>query len=232
MTKLYKLTLAISAIMIAFSTIHAQQDDYKWEGFGGYAYMNLNRGLDKTATGAEIPNYPSNRVNAHGFNGSLTYNFHRYVGATFDFTAHTHGSDFTSPLQISAPPAPPIPAATIKESQSVYQYLFGIQVKDNKKDSQVLKPYFHFLGGFAHETLTLDETTPTSAQLFHANSTDFAMKFGGGLDLRIHKNVDVRLIGFDWNPIYRSDLGAVGRITSVPAALQNNYMFSFGVVFH
>jgi len=232
MTKFYKLVLAMSALMIAFSTINAQNDDYKWEGYGGYAYMNLNRGIDPTSATAEIPAYPANRVNAHGFNGSVTYNFHRFVGATFDFTAHTHGSTFTSPLQISAPPLPPIPAATIKESQSVYQYLFGVQIKDNKKESQKLKPFFHFLGGFAHETLNLDETAPTATKLFHANSTDFAMKFGGGLDLAVHPNVDIRLIGFDWNPIYRSDMAGFGRIPNVPAALQNNYMFSFGVVFH
>lgn len=232
MRGLYKLTFALFAIMFAFSAIHAQDDIYRFEGFGGYAYMNLNRGLDKTSAGAEIPNYPSNRVNAHGFNGSIVYNFHRFIGAKFDFTAHTHGSEFTSPLQISAPPLPPIPSANVKESQSVYQYLFGIQVKDNKRDSQTLKPFFHALGGWGHETLTIDETSPTATQLFHANSTDFAMKLGGGLDWGIHKNVDIRLIGFDWNPIYRSDLGAVGRIPNVPAALQNNYMFTWGIAFH
>src|SRR5947209_6869229 len=102
MRGLFRLTIASGILMLAFTAIQAQKDDiYKWEAFGGYAYMNLNRGVDPGEVNSEITNFPGNRVNAHGFNGSFTYNFSRYVGAKFDVTLHTHGEDFTSPLQIS-----------------------------------------------------------------------------------------------------------------------------------
>jgi hypothetical protein len=171
--------LAVVTLMVGFSAIHAQSDIYKWEGFGGYAYMNLNRGIDPDEVNDEFSDFPTNRVNAHGFNGSFTYNFTRYIGAKFDVTLHSHGEDFTSGLQISAPPAPPIPAATLKTSQNVYQYMGGIQIKDNKKDSQKFKPWAHVLGGIAHQNFTIDETAPVAQRLIKVSSDDFAMKFGG-----------------------------------------------------
>ena len=231
MRAIYRFILATTAIMFAFSAIHAQSDDYKWEGFVGYSYMNLNRGIDPSEVNSEITNFPGNRVNAHGFNGSIAYNFHRYIGAKFDVTITSHGEDFTSPLQISAPPAPPI-AATLKGSQDIQQYLFGIQVKDNKKESQRFKPWAHVLGGFARQSITIEETAPTSQKLIDDSATDFAMKFGGGLDWRVHKNIDIRLIQFDWNPIFRGDIVVGGRIGTINSALQNNYSFTWGVAFH
>lgn len=232
MKLVFRLTLAVSAIMIAFSAVHAQSDTYKWEGFVGYSYMNLNRGIDPDEVNNEITDFPANRVNAHGFNGSITYNFHRYIGAKFDVTIASQGGDFTSPLQISAPPAPPIPSATLKESQDIQQYLFGIQIKDNKKESQKFKPWAHILGGFARDSVTIEETAPTSQKLIDSSKTDFAMKFGGGLDWRVHKNIDIRLIQFDWNPIFRGDIVVGGRIGTINSAMQNNYLFTWGVAFH
>jgi opacity protein-like surface antigen len=218
--------------MFAFSAIHAQSDDYRWEGFVGYSYMNLNRGIDPSDVSAEVSNFPSNRVNAHGFNGSINYNFHRYVGVKFDLTLTTQGhNDFASPLQISAPPLPPI-AATLKTSQDVQEYLFGIQIKDNKRESQHFKPWGQVLTGIAHEKFDLEETAPTSATIFTVGSNDWAWKVGGGIDWRVHKNVDIRVFEFDWNPIHRSSLTLGGRIGTAPARLQNNYIFTWGVAFH
>ena len=231
MRAIFRCVLALTGFMFTFSAVYAQKDDYKWEGFVGYSYMNLNRGIDPDEVNNEIGDFPANRVNAHGFNGSITYNFHRYVGAKFDLTFAKHGEDFTSPLQISAPPLPPI-AATLKSSQDVEQYLFGIQIKDNMKDSQKLKPWAHILGGIAHEKFVIEETAPGAVTIVSNGANDFAMKLGGGLDLRVHKNVDIRLIQFDWNPISRSDITVGGRIGTINSVLQNNYIFTWGVAFH
>ena len=58
------------------------------------------------------------------------------------------------------------------------------------------------------------------------------MKFGGGLDWKIHKNFDVRLIQADWNPIVRGDLETTGRFGTIESVLQNNWLLTFGVVIH
>jgi opacity protein-like surface antigen len=231
MKAIFRCILAVTAFMFTFSAVYAQKDDYKWEGFVGYTYLNLNRGIDPDEVNNELSDFPANRVNAHGFNGSIAYNFSRYIGGKFDLTIHSNSDDFLSPLQISAPPAPPI-AATLHSKQSVDQYLFGIQVKDNARDGKKLKPWAHILGGVAHQKFTIDETAPGSLNIFDISDNDFAMKFGGGLDWRVHKNIDIRVIQFDWNPIFRSDLNVGGRIGTIGSTLQNNYMFTWGLAFH
>jgi len=218
------MTLAITLIF-ASSLVCAQKDDYfKIEGFGGYAYMNLDRGIELD----EFSQFGKNRVNSHGFNGSVTYNFTRKWGAKFDVSLHTYGEDFTSNVAVN----PPIIGGSFKSSQSDYQYMGGIQYKNNDKEAPRFKPFAHILAGIAHQKFTLEETSPSNIQLIDLDSTDFAMKFGAGIDYKIHKNVDVRLFQFDYNPIWRSDKDVGSNFDAIKGAVRNNYMITFGVAFH
>ena len=108
----------------------------------------------------------------------------------------------------------------------------GIQIKDNMKEGPKFKPWGHILFGVADQHFSVDQTAPSNSQLFKINSTDFAMKFGGGIDYKIHKNVDVRAIQFDWNPILRGDAAVGGQFGTINSVLQNNWLLGFGVVFH
>lgn len=218
------MTLAIT-LLFASSFVCAQDDYYKLEGFGGYAYMNLDRGIDLD----EFSEFGKNRVNSHGFNGSVTYNFTRKWGAKFDLSLHTYGDEFTSILTVNPGPST---AGTFKSSQSDYQYMGGIQYKNNSKDAPTFKPFAHVLAGIAHQKFTVEETSPSNIQLIDLNSTDFAMKFGAGLDVKIHKNVDVRVFQFDYNPIWRSDKDVGSNFDAVRGAVRNNFMITFGVAFH
>jgi hypothetical protein len=230
MNRLFKISLMLTISMVAFSSVHAQDEINRWEFFGGYSYMNLNRGFDPDEFDNSFSDFPSNRVNAHGFNGSITYNFCRFIGAKFDLTLHSHGEDFNSNFITVNPPL--VTPGTFKTSQNVYQFMGGIQIKDNKKEGPKLKPWAHILAGISDQHFGLDRTAPTSAQLFKVNSTDFAMKFGGGLDLAVHKHVDIRLIGADWNPIFRGDLDLGPPLGTAGSVLQNNFLLNFGVVLH
>jgi hypothetical protein len=51
------------------------------------------------------------------------------------------------------------------------------------------------------------------------DATSFAMALGGGVDLRVGKRIDLRLIQFDYTPTFFGS----GR--------QNNFRISTGVVF-
>src|SRR3982751_5380988 len=140
----------LAVVFFAFASVRPQTDFYKLEGYGGYSYMNLNRGFDPDEFNNDFSDFPTNRVNAHGFNGSVTYNFSRFFGAKFDLTLHTHGEDFQSVLTVNPPPPNPT-VGTFKTSQNVYQFMGGIQIKDNKKQGPKFKPWAHILAGVADQ---------------------------------------------------------------------------------
>ena len=232
MKNLLRAALSIAVLMFGVAAVFAQDERVKWEGYAGYSYMNLNRGIDADEFDDDLGDTPANRVNAHGFNGSLTYNFHRFVGAKFDLTLHSHGEDFTFPLV----PTPTgegsiggVSSATVKISQNVYQYMGGIQIKDSRRNSK-FKPWAHILMGVADSHFSAEETSPGTGNIFDVNSTDWAMKFGGGLDYEVHRNVDIRFIQFDWNPIWRGDQNFGPNVGVVNGTMQNNWLIGVGVV--
>jgi opacity protein-like surface antigen len=232
MKRILYIAIALSVTMIAFTSIRAQSDYNKWEGMAGYSYLNLNRGVDPDELNDNFSDTPFNRVNAHGFNGSIVYNFRRFVGAKFDMTLHTYGADFTSTLTVNPPPPGGNGAGTFKSSQNVYQFMGGIQIKDNDRDGSKVRPFAHILMGVADQSLSVDRTAPVNAQLFKISGTDFAMKFGAGLDVGVSKNVAIRVIQFDWNPIFRGDANLGNNLGTTGGSLQNNWLLTFGVVFH
>src|SRR5215204_427822 len=128
MNRVLNITFVLTIMMLGFATVNAQSEFFKLEGMGGYSYMNLNRGVDPDEFDDDFSDFPANRVNAHGFNGSITYNFSRFIGAKFDLTLHTHGEDFVSDLFVVDPLRPEggVTSATFKTSQNVYQYMGGI----------------------------------------------------------------------------------------------------------
>jgi hypothetical protein len=220
-------TFVLAVLMFGISTVNAQTERNKFELFGGYSYMNLNRGFDADEFDDDFSDFPANRVNAHGFNGSVTYNVTRYVGIKGDLTLHSYGEDFNSILIVN----PPVNTSqTFKTSQNIYQYMGGLQIKDNAKEGSKFRPFAHALIGVADQHFSIDQSNGT--RLLDLNSTDWAMKFGGGVDIKIHKNIDIRAIGFDWNPIVRGDMNVGGRFGTVNGVLQNNWLLNFGVVIH
>jgi opacity protein-like surface antigen len=215
--------LFVLMAMMATSAL-AQDERYKFEFYGGYSYMNLNRGFDADEFNNDFSDFAGNRVNAHGIELGVNYNWSRYLGAKFMYSRHAHSQDLTD---------------VFKLEQKVGQFMGGIQIKDNKKDGPKLKPFAHILAGAAQQSfqgegqfLVATPLRPAGSELiaFDINSTDFAMQFGGGLDLRVHRNVDIRLIQFDWNPIFRGDRDT--QFGTFPGAMQNNLKVGFGVVLH
>src|SRR5215203_5198612 len=86
---------AIVALVITAPAALAQGGEInKVEGFVGYSYLQLHRGLDAGEFDEDFGDSPANRVGAHGFNASAVYNFTKYLGAKFDFTYHKHRQDF------------------------------------------------------------------------------------------------------------------------------------------
>lgn len=227
--------LALAAFLL-FCAPHAkaQSDDYKkWEFFGGYSAMQFDN-IGGDTGNANIDDTLSGRNTLRGFELSVTRNFHKYVGVTFDYSLHLREDEFSRPAG----------SGTI--DSTIQNYLGGLQFKNNEKDGPRFKPFAHALFGFAHQKEDVD-----SPQLpavfgisdFHVNETSFAMAFGGGLDIKLNHRIDVRAAQIDWNIITRGDQQTglvltptphqtVGSPFVIPGNTQNNLRLSVGIVIH
>jgi hypothetical protein len=126
----------------------------------------------------------------------------RYVGITGDVSGAYKNKDFSFSI-----PTSPTTSGTVsfKTSNSVYNFLGGVQVKNNSTDAR-FKPFGYALGGAGHvRTKFKDLTCPTGADcsLFEdsVSETGLAGAFGGGLDIKVSDKVDFRAIKVDYNPI-------------------------------
>ena len=220
------------AICTTFAT--AQSSDYKkWEFFGGYSALNFDN-LGGDTDNAAINDVLGEKNTLRGFELAVTRNFHKYVGAKFDYSLHLREDNFSRPAG----------SGTI--DSTVQNFLGGIQIKNNLEDGPRFKPFGHALFGVAHQKVDVD-----SPQLpavfgisdFHVNETSFAMAFGGGVDIKLNDRIDVRAGQIDWNIIKRGDqqtgivlvptpFQVVGSPFVIPGTRQDNLRLSIGIVIH
>lgn len=248
------LLLAITVLAWAPHAL-AQSDYHKVELFGGYSLArgvsNVNELRATSPGGTEIfsdlcssstgerlgPNSQTffcERRNFHGFDASFAVNLTRYVGIKADFTGHYKSESFADLFPTPVGNA----TQTIHTRERLHQFLFGVQVKDNGLERR-LKPFVHALVGAARYSNRQSQDIdlfPDFNFVADDRETSFAMKLGGGLDVRLSRRLDLRLIEFDYNPIFAGDRSF--RSVSGPFTLDaagktaHNYTFSFGIVFH
>ncbi len=224
-----KLRLLISTISLVFvfSVIaQAQSENNRVEFYGGYSYMHTDTGFNQDL---DVPESDVDlNFNSHGFNASLTGNVHRYVGLKFDFSTHSKSRSFDDGTT----------SGSVKLRTN--QFLGGIQFKDNRKEGSRVRPFAHILAGLANQKLSgtnidyippdvIGGTTPVN---FSGSSNDFAMVFGGGIDVNVSKRVAIRIIQFDYNPIFRRDQDIPELDVTLPGRTQNNWRIGAGIVFH
>lgn len=228
-------------------------EDYnKIEIYGGYSHAEVESNVDtvtidgnppfdpRSNLGRDIllPNFQSFFSDRRGFDGfdtSITYNFTRYFGIKANVTGHYKSDKFVDSDPNEIPGL--IFIDTINTDESIYNFLVGVQVKDNRKASR-FKPFAHLLFGAALQTVTFVQTNPTLPADNFTNKdrvTSFAMKVGGGLDVRVHRNIDIRLIEVDYNPIFAGDRSLGG---NAPVSINetgrtaNNFTVGAGIVIH
>src|SRR6185295_16998416 len=221
-------------LLICATAGFAQSRDYtKWEFFGGYSALQFDT-LGGDTGSQRVDDVLSGRNTLRGFELAVTRNFHKYVGATFDYSLHLREDEFSRP------------AGSGTVDSTVQNFLGGITVKNNAHDGPTFKPFGHALFGVATQKVDID-----SPQLpavfgisdFHVNETSFAMAFGGGVDIRLNKRFDVRVVQLDWNIISRGDqqtgivltptpFQTVGTPFVIPGTRQDNLRLGIGIVIH
>jgi hypothetical protein len=133
----------------------------------------------------------SDRERFNGLFAEGTGNLTRYVGITGDYSWHR--KDFGG------------------VTANLHSLMGGVQVKDNSKETTV-KPFAHLMAGFANGR--------ASGFGLSDSSTGFAGMFGGGVDIRAGKRIDIRAIQADYVP------------THLDGEWQHNFRIGVGIVVH
>ena len=179
----------------------------------------MDTGID---SGSSVSSFFDDRESFNGFNASGVYNISRYFGIKGDVSGTYKGNTFSDTI------TDPSGTSTVsfKSNRSLYNFLGGVQVKDNSNEG-VFKPFGHVLVGAAHARSKFKDysCTPTTGvcpaviapdETF--SDTGFAAAVGGGIDLRVSNRFQIRAIQVDWNPV---------RIDGT----QNNLRLGAGIVF-
>lgn len=245
----------IFIVLSALSTAAQSTDDYpKVEFYGGYSLGRLESpaaslsftdptGATTTfsdpcgpearaAFGANSQQFFCKRRNFNGFDASVTYNFSKYFGIKGNVTGHFKSEHFVDVF------SPPGATQVTNTRERLYNFLGGIQVKNNSRAARV-KPFAHVLAGLARYSERGEQTIDLFPEFnFIADDrvTGFALKVGGGLDIRAGRKIDIRVVEFDYNPFFARDhdfktvsgpftFGATGKTA-------HNYTIGFGIVIH
>jgi opacity protein-like surface antigen len=136
-----------------------------------------------------------NDTSRDGFNGvnvDAGYNFTRYLGAKADFSYHRKSQDF-GPVVVGG--------ENLHVDANLTQFMGGIKIQDNSTATRV-RPFAQALFGVGHVSVDASGTsTGLPNTNFSDSETGFAAAVGGGLDIRVHRNVDLRAIKVEYNPV-------------------------------
>ena len=179
----------------------AQSSDYKKsEFYVGYSNGQIDNGVD---TGNSFRDFLDDRTTFHGWEGAGVYNFHRYFGIKGDVSGTYNNKTFAF--------STPNGNVAFKTNNSLYNFLGGIQVKNNGSDAR-FKPFAHALigVGVGHtkiKDVSCTGTADCSGLLGSDTETGFAGAFGGGVDVKLSDKIDLRAIQVDYNPVHFSNTG-------------------------
>jgi hypothetical protein len=214
-----KLITALLITLTTFLCAAAQDDGYKkGELYIGYSNGQIDTGLgdfDDDGLGLDL----GDRETFHGFEAAGVYNVSRYFGLKADVSGvySNRGFAFNVPT-----PGGGTGSIAFETKSSLYNFLGGVQIKNNSNSGRV-KPFVHALVGAAHTRIKLSglgcSVGVDCTGIEGGSETNFAGAFGGGLDIRLGKRVQLRAFQVDYNPVFFDG----GR--------QNNVRLGFGLVF-
>lgn len=206
--------LILSALFFALSAsvgFAQTTDEYKKvEVFGGYSNNQVDTGLSDD--NRDFRDFFKDRRSFNGFDASVVGNFSRYVGVKGDVSGHYKNEDGVTVLGGVIPPR------NIEFKSSVYNFLGGVQVKNNSVEGSRFRPFAHGLVGFAR-----GKTEIRGNNAFNFNNDaeySFAAAVGGGIDIKATNRLSIRAIQVDYNP------------TRFNNSTQNNFRFGVGLVFN
>ena len=204
---MYRSFLLFSLVVSLTVLVAAQDKDKRFEVFAGYSYMRIDD---------HKSNNPIDHVGSlNGFEVAVTGFVTKRFGITGDFSTGFAGGTEA------------VTGGSLRFSSSNFSFYAGPHYRFT--NTSRVTPFVHALVGASNNRFNYD-FTPTTGGLAHVSqsSTDFAMALGGGLDVRVHKRVKIRLFQIDYNPVFAGSRPEFGPDTGVRF---DDIRFSTGIVF-
>ena len=219
-----KLLLVFCIMMLSsiFAFAQTADDFHKGEFSASFSNNQVDTGISDD--NEDLRDFFRDREGFNGVEVSGVGNLNRYVGLKGNFSVHVKDFDF------DVPSVGTTPATRFEVDASLYNFLGGVQVKDNSKEGSRFRPFGHALVGVAHRRTKLDDEFFSSAfcqqvgvncrQDFSESETGFAAAIGGGIDIKATEHFSIRAFQVDYNP------------TRFGGSTQNNFRFGVGIVIH
>jgi opacity protein-like surface antigen len=194
-------------LVVSFpALVAAQGQDKRIEVFAGYSYLTIDD---------HKSNNPIDHVGSlDGFNGAVTGFVTKRFGITGDFSAGFRSGTTA------------VTAGTLDYRSKNFSLYAGPHYRFT--NGTRVTPYVHALAGLSNNRFSYLLTSGTTLTKVSQVTTDFAMALGGGLDVRVHKRVSIRLFQIDYNPVFAGAEPSLGMNTNVRF---DNFRFSTGIVF-
>jgi hypothetical protein len=162
------------------------QENSKVEVYGGYSFQNTGISPDLQGTG--LPT----RLNANGWLGTVTMNVTPALGFKADF-----GGNYSTMKWDSSSAGLTLGSLDAMKFHS-YTFLFGPKL--NLTAPGKVRPWADFLAGFGRATMSPSDLAQSGAGLAGVTipaltDTAFAMKAGGGVDIRLSPSLSSRTEG-------------------------------------
>lgn len=217
------------AYIVVCTPLLLAQSDKRAEVFIGYSNLQGEGIPDRNDPSNTFSNnFFERRKGLHGGTASITGFFNRGFGLTGDFSFHRteDSTDLTT-------------GRDVIDTRVTY-FMGGPTLK--ARNNSRFEPFARVLAGGANTRFEVSSTRTvaggTVRSSFDANSTDFAMAVGGGLDLRLGDRFSLRVFQVDYAPVFLRDrsvnvLGGAGAIQTLrlEGQRQDNVRFSVGLVF-
>jgi opacity protein-like surface antigen len=217
------------AILLFCSVSVFAQGEHNPEIFLGYSNLQAEGFRDTNNPNSVLTNdFFRDRTTLHGINGEATvFPFDMFsLTGDLSFNRKKRKTDVTN--------------GSDSEHLDTWYFMAGPSyVADT---DGIVRPFVRMLFGGAHTSYeAIAKRTVNSGNItssFDLGTTDFSLALGGGLDFKVGERVKVRVIQFDYAPIFLGDrslmvLGQAGvlRPLVLDGQRQDNLRFSVGITF-
>ena len=200
-----KKLVLVAVFLLGFSVVAMAQDAPAVEVFGGYSLVLVDTA---TASGSEVGDMD---LHLDGWNASVAFNGNKWLGFLADFGGYygTLGEDLST--------------TTGDETAAVHVHSIMFGPKFTLHRGKVA-PYIHALFGYGRLSSTVKDYTdvehPEGVKVT-VTENDFAMAFGGGLDVNLSPKVAIRPVQVDY---FTTKTGLTGDFA-------DHFRYSAGIVF-